>query len=84
MSAIDQAISVRSPTERRRIAALDGSFSTMGLPPGQYALVMWRFNDLGPWHIGKITLDGRDVTNTNFEVGASDIQNVVITMIDHP
>ena len=34
VSATDQAISACSPTARRRIAALDGSFSTIAVPSG--------------------------------------------------
>ena len=60
----------------------DGSFQTVGLPPGQYQ-VMFLFNAPG-WSLASIDLGGQEMIARPFELGATDLTNVVFKFIDHP
>jgi len=68
------------PVSVGRIEA-DGTFTTVGLPPGRYRL---RLDGPAPWRAGSATAEGVDLLDVPRSVGASDVNDVVITMIDTP
>jgi hypothetical protein len=58
-----------------------GAFHTIGVPPGPYALiafpsVMSPFN----WRLSSVQLGGRNVADSTFDIGTTDITDVVVTM----
>jgi hypothetical protein len=63
------------------VSEASGAFHTIGVPPGPYALValqaiMSPFN----WRMASVLLSGRNVANSTFDIGATDIIDVVVTM----
>lgn len=59
----------------------DGQFRTFGVPPGQYVL---RANPPSGWTLKGAFLNGRDLSDTPFELDAKDLTGVVITFTDRP
>jgi hypothetical protein len=63
----------------------DGTFRSRGLPPGQYVIgVLPGAEPLAGWHTASITAAGRDVLGDAVELGAGDLRDVVITLVDTP
>ncbi len=60
----------------------EASFTTSGLVPGRY-LVRTSISVSG-WSVKSIIANGRDVLDAPLDVGASDINGVVITLTDRP
>ncbi len=60
----------------------DGSFTTVGLPPGRYALELPTFLALPEWRLDAISAAGRDVRDAGLELGATDVRDVVLTLSD--
>ena len=79
LEAVDNA--TYSGVSRGRVSA-DGTFATPGVIPGRY-FVRPNFPFPG-WTIKSITFNGRDVFDEPLEVGAAEINGVVITMTDRP
>jgi protocatechuate 3,4-dioxygenase beta subunit len=59
----------------------DGRFRTFGVPAGQYIL---RVNPPSGWTLKGAFLNGRDLSDTPFELGPRDLTGVVITFTDRP
>jgi hypothetical protein len=57
----------------------DGRFRTFGVPPGQYVL---RANPPAGWTLKGAFLNGRDLSDTPFELEAKDLAGVVLTFTD--
>jgi hypothetical protein len=60
----------------------DGSFQTIGLPPGHYQ-VMFLFTGPG-WSLASIDVGGREMISQALELGTADLANVVSKFTDHP
>jgi hypothetical protein len=60
----------------------DGSFKTVGLPPGRYALRL--AGTIAPWRLKAVRAGGRDVTDLPLDVEVDDIDEVVIALTDQP
>lgn len=54
----------------------NGRLTSYQLPPGRYVI---RTTGLGVWKFAGATLDGKDVTDSSFELGTADIDRIVIT-----
>ena len=63
-------------------ASADGSFRTVGLPPGRYALGV--ANAPAPWRLKSVRAGGRDVTDVPLDVESDDISDVLIALTDQP
>ena len=59
----------------------DGRFRTFGVPPGQYVL---RANPPPGWTLKGAFLNGRDLSDTPFELESRDLTGVVLTFTDRP
>lgn len=59
----------------------DGTFSTAGLAPGRYRL---RVDGPTPWRAASAMADGVDLLDVARDISASDIDDIVITMVDTP
>ena len=59
-----------------------GAFKTYGQAPGRYVLRTLRVPS--GWTLKSATVQGRDIADAPFEIGAADIGNVVITFTDRP
>lgn len=59
-----------------------GAFKTYGQAPGRYLLRIGA-PPLG-WTLKSATVEGRDISETPFDIGTSDINNVVVTFTDRP
>lgn len=59
----------------------DGQFRTFGVPPGQYII---RANPPPGWTLKGAFLNGRDLSDTPFELDSKDLAGVVITFTDRP
>jgi hypothetical protein len=60
----------------------DGSFQTIGLPPGQYEVMFWM--TAPAWSLASIVVDGREMIGQSLELGAADLTGAVFTFTDHP
>jgi hypothetical protein len=63
-------------------AAADGSFRTIGLPPGRYTVGL--SNATAPWRLRSVRAADRDITDVPLDVDADDISDVVIALTDQP
>lgn len=59
-----------------------GAFKTYGQAPGRY-LVRIGGAPSG-WTLKSVSVEGRDISDTPFDIGTADINNVVITFTDRP
>lgn len=59
----------------------DGRFRTFGVPPGQYVL---RANPPQGWTLKGAFLNGRDLSDSPFELESRDLTGVVLTFTDRP
>jgi protocatechuate 3,4-dioxygenase beta subunit len=59
-----------------------GAFKTYGQAPGRYLLRVG--GAPGGWTLKSAIADGRDISDTPFDIGTSDVGNVVITFTDRP
>lgn len=57
----------------------DGNFTVAGITPGRYVM---RAGWIGPWRMSRVMLNGRDVSAEPLEVGAKDIDGVVVVFSD--
>jgi hypothetical protein len=61
----------------------DGTFASIGLPPGDYVLgLLPGFEALRNWKLGEIRSEGRDITGRSLTLGARDVADVVIVLTD--
>ncbi|HKW02214.1 MAG TPA: carboxypeptidase regulatory-like domain-containing protein [Vicinamibacterales bacterium] len=66
------------------VTEADGTFRTVGVPPGPYALLA--LPPLGPafsatgWRMASVLVNGRDVADHAFDVGTTDIADVLVTL----
>jgi hypothetical protein len=60
----------------------NGTFKTYGQPPGRYLLRVGALP--GGWTLKSVIAEGRDISDAPFDLGTSDIGNVVITYTDRP
>jgi protocatechuate 3,4-dioxygenase beta subunit len=60
----------------------DGSFESVGLPPGAYEVMV--FLNSSTWSIASVTVAGQDVTGTPLTLGSDDLNGVVLTFTDRP
>lgn len=60
----------------------DGSFRTMGLPPGRYAFGL--ASAPAPWRVRSVTLGGRDATDVPVEIDSDALTDAVIALTDQP
>jgi hypothetical protein len=60
----------------------NGTFKTYGQAPGRYLVRVGGVP--GGWTLKSVTAEGRDISDGPFELGTSDIGNVVITYTDRP
>jgi hypothetical protein len=63
-------------------AIADGSFKTIGLPPGRYTVSL--LPPAAPWRLRSVRAAGRDITDVPLDVDADDISDVVIALTDQP
>jgi len=92
LSVLIRPVSGREYRERSSISALessplaevaaDGTFQSIGLPPGPYSLTIERGMDpqLVQWTTASVLVGGREMAGSAFEVGATDVTEVVVTM----
>jgi len=59
-----------------------GAFKTYGQPPGRYLLRVGA--PFVGWVLKSTMLEGRDISEVAFDLGTSDISNIVITFTDRP
>ena len=59
----------------------DSSFETAAIPPGEYGL---NWIGLGGWALKSVTIAGREVTDSGFEHGSRDLEQVVMTLTSRP
>ena len=57
----------------------EGRFSTIQLAPGRYLFLAWGLKD---WRLKSVMHEGRDIRDYPFEIGGSDIRDVVVTFTD--
>ena len=76
------------PMRRRLLGSGGGTqrwssrtFEVSGLTPGDY---LWRFGSRDNWGVDSVTRAGRDITGEVFQIGTSDIDDVVITITGRP
>jgi uncharacterized protein (DUF2141 family) len=62
------------------VAAVDGSFTTMSVPPGRYLI---NANTPG-WILRSATANGRDASETPIDLESTDIGGVTITFFNRP
>jgi hypothetical protein len=60
----------------------DGTFRTIGLPPGRYVIRLGATT--APWRLRSVRLGGRDVTELPIEMEGDDVADVVVTLTDRP
>src|SRR5262249_44535903 len=60
----------------------NGTFKTYGQPPGRYLVRVG--GAPGGWTLKSVTAEGHDISEAPFDLGTSDIGNVVITFTDRP
>jgi len=75
----DAKTSAMTSSVRGRVDA-NGSFSTMGVPPGKYFLRA--ANAPQGWTFRGATAGGRDVTDTPLEIESNDVGGVTLTFAD--
>ena len=63
-------------------ANADGTFRTVGLPPGRYAVGL--SSTTAPWRLRSVRTGGRDITDVPLDVDANEIADVVIAVTDQP
>ena len=63
------------------VSEADGTFRTVGVPPGPYALVAFpALTSSTRWRMTSVLLGGRNVVDAPFDVGTTDITDVVVTL----
>jgi hypothetical protein len=77
---VDGAAGFQTNTPSGAIA--DGSFRTVGLPPGRYSVSL--VSTTGSWRLRSVRAGGRDITDVPLDVDADDISDVVIALTDQP
>jgi len=60
-----------------------GAFKTYTQPTGRY-LIRIGGAPSGGWTVKSVIAEGRDISETPFDLGASDLKNVVVTFTDRP
>jgi hypothetical protein len=60
------------------------SFRVDDLMPGLYEMQAWHSAFPRLWWLEKVTISGRDVTGLPLVVGVDGLDNVVVTLADHP
>ena len=60
----------------------DGSFESVGLPPGAYEVMV--FLNTRTWSTASVNVAGQDVTGTPITLGSEDLSGVVLTFTDRP
>ena len=79
---------LQEPTDGKSVGPLssyiapDWTFTTYGAPPGRYFL--GAKIDAPGWYLKSVAVGGEDVTSLPFDLGTSDVTNVVVTFTDHP
>jgi hypothetical protein len=59
----------------------DGNITSYQLPAGRYVI---RASDVDGWTFLKATLGGRDVSSGPFDIGASDVTDLIVGFTDRP
>jgi hypothetical protein len=59
-----------------------GAFKTYGQPPGKYLLRIG--GAPSGWTLKSVIAEGRDISETPFDLGTKDLNNVVVTFTDRP
>lgn len=59
----------------------DGSFVSLGFPPGRYAI---RADGRSAWQLRSATVRGRNVLDAGLDVGSEPISDLVLTFTDRP
>ena len=63
----------------------DGTFGSVGLPPGSYVVgLLPGFAALGAWKLSAIESGGQDVLGKPLVLGSSDLTDVMLTLTDKP
>jgi hypothetical protein len=59
-----------------------GAFKTYGQAPGRYLVRIGGASS--GWTLKSVSVEGRDISETPFDIGTADINNVVVTFTDRP
>jgi hypothetical protein len=64
------------------VSETNGAFRTVGVPPGPYTLIALPAPFGGPthWRMASALVGGRNVADTQFEIGDTDVTDVLVTM----
>jgi hypothetical protein len=69
------------PTREAASVADNGSFQTVGVPPGRYQLSV---TVMKGWSLESVVVDGQDRTGRPVDIGSIDVDGVVIRLRDRP
>lgn len=80
-TADGRSTSLNQFTLGRGVVDATGHFKTFQFPPGRYLV---RASGAPGWSFKSATVNGRDISDAPLELGADDVNNVVVTFTDRP